>query len=330
MRVNKSIGPALELGDNPTAEEVFSLLFTDSIVDKIVIYTNIKIAAVESKLQHLDSPHYKDTTKDEIKALLGIIIFCAIFKSSYEPMDSLFSPSITKRPIFLGIVTHKRCAILTRNSRFNNRDTREERDMNDRATCISEIFNDLIQNFQNVYLPGAHITIDQTPVPFRDRVMFLVYNPKKLAKYRIKIIGAADSHNAYFYNAYMYTGRGSDEAHLDEREKKFLIPTQSVLHLSKCVYETYRNITCDNWFTPLELVQELLEHRLTLVETIKKNLKSLQSFYLVKQGQFNQACMVSHEISRSYPMFPNAIQQSYFYHLCITMHLQMLQIISLK
>lgn len=121
--------------------------------------------------------------------------------------------------------------------------------------------------------------------------MFLVYNPKKPAKYGIKIMGIADSHNAYLYNAYIYTGRGSDGATLDDREKKFLVPTQAILHLSKPVYGSNRNITCDNWFTSLEVAQELLQHRLTLVGTIKKNKPQIPPEFLPNRTREPQSSL---------------------------------------
>lgn len=72
---------------------------------KCGIYFLHKIARVRIKLHHLDSSYY--TACDKIKALLEIIILCAIFKSSREPLECLFLPSISGRQIFRGIMTHK-------------------------------------------------------------------------------------------------------------------------------------------------------------------------------------------------------------------------------
>ncbi|KAJ8895865.1 hypothetical protein PR048_001205 [Dryococelus australis] len=47
------------------------------------------------------------------------------------------------------------------------------------------------------------MTIDETLIPFHGRVGFLIYNRKKPAKYGIKVMGHADAHNSYLFNAYM-------------------------------------------------------------------------------------------------------------------------------
>ena len=81
---------------------------------------------------------------------------------------------------------------------------RPERIKTDPTACVSNIFEKFIFNCQANYTPGAHITIDETLIPFRGRVRFLVYNPKKPAKYGMKVMGLADAHNAYLFNAYIY------------------------------------------------------------------------------------------------------------------------------
>lgn len=255
------------------------------MITKVVHHTNQKLARTPARIEEPDSHHYKDTTNDEINALIGITVFCAIFKSSREALTSLFSTSITGRLIFRAIMSEKHCAILFRALRFDDVDTRLERLKSDKTACISELFNDLITNCRSIYFPGAHLTIDETLVPYRGRVGFLNYNPKKAARYGIKIMGLADSHNVYICNAYIYNGKGSDGATLSAQEKKLLIPTQSLLCVSQFVYGTNRNITCDNWFVSLELAKELLKHGLTLVGTMKKNKPQIPSEFQPKKSR---------------------------------------------
>lgn len=87
------------------------------------------------------------------------------------------------------------------------------------------------------------------------------------------------------YNAYMYTGKDSDGLTLSDIEKRRLKPTQAILRLVKPIENSNRNVTADNWFSSLELVEELTKRSLTYIGTEKKiNLKFLPSFILVKKG----------------------------------------------
>lgn len=84
-----------------------------------------------------------------------------------------------------------------------------------------------------------------------------------------------DTVTFYVYNIYIYHGKGSDGIGLTAEEKKFEIPTQSVVRLTKCVEGTNRNLTADNWFTSMELVEILRQRGLTYLGTMKKNKREI-------------------------------------------------------
>lgn len=50
-----------------------------------------------------------------------------------------------------------------------------------------------------------------------------------------------------------------------------MVPTQSVIRLTKPLFGSNRNITCDNWFTSIELIEYLKKKGLTCVFTMKIN-----------------------------------------------------------
>lgn len=67
--------------------------------------------------------------------------------------------------------------------RFDDRQTRDQRKVNDKAAAISDIFSKFVSNSQAVYCPSGLVTIDEMLVPFRGRCPFRVYMPKKPKKY---------------------------------------------------------------------------------------------------------------------------------------------------
>ncbi|KAJ8886982.1 hypothetical protein PR048_013196 [Dryococelus australis] len=84
------------------------------------------------------------------------------------------------------------------------------------------------------------------------RAVELVHPLSQPAKYAIKVMGLADAHNAYLFNAYVYCGKGCDGATLCDRKLKLQIITQAVIHLAMCIFGTNRNITLDNCYNYLK------------------------------------------------------------------------------
>lgn len=182
--------------------------------------------------------------------------------------------------IFRAVMSAKRFAVLLSAIRFDNPEDRDERRKEDAAAPISYIFNSFIENSQNVYGVGQSTTVDEMLVSFRGRVRFKMYMPMKPCKYGIKIMALTDSKTHYLYNAYIYTGKDSDGVTLSDEFKKFSKPTQSVLRLAKPLFGTNRNVTADNWFSSIELVDILLKNKLTYVGTLKKNKREIPSQFL--------------------------------------------------
>lgn len=72
---------------------------------------------------------------------------------------------------------------------------------------------------------------------------------------------------------------------LTVEEKKLSKPTQAVIRLARPIYNSKRNITCDKWFTFLELVEHLWKNNITCVGTLKKNKKEIPPQFLPTRGR---------------------------------------------
>ncbi|KAK9744972.1 Transposase IS4 [Popillia japonica] len=101
-----------------------------------------------------------------------------------------------------------------------------------------------------------------------------MYMPNKPAKYGLKIQCLTDVTNSNLYNAYIYTGKDSESFGLGGEEKKFLKPTQAVLRQAKPLFNSCRNITTDNWYSSIQLVDVLGNNNWTYVGTVKKQNKA--------------------------------------------------------
>ncbi|KAJ8889936.1 hypothetical protein PR048_009441 [Dryococelus australis] len=188
---------------------------------------------MRSNLKNTDSSSFKDTDRDEIEALVDLMILCAILKSGRENLQSLFSTDTFGRPIFRRVMSLKRC--------------------------------------QESYTIGAHACVGEALIPFRGRCRFRMRIPNKQAKYGIKLMCLTDMHNSYLLNSYIYVGKNSDGVTLSDEERNFTKPTEFVLRLAAAISGSNRNITADISFSSAELVRELRRRKLTYTGTLKKN-----------------------------------------------------------
>ena len=52
-------------------------------------------------------------------------------------------------------------------------------------------------------------------------------------------------------------------------------PTYYVRKLCEPLYGTSRNITCDNWFTSIEIINRMKKENISIVGTIRKNKRQI-------------------------------------------------------
>ncbi|CAF4715879.1 unnamed protein product, partial [Rotaria sp. Silwood2] len=107
--------------------------------------------------------------------------------------------------------------------------------------------------------PSENIPVDEQLVPFRGRCCFVQYMPKKPAKYGLKFWTLCDVQSRYVLALELYTGKVGDTVQRN-------ISTNIVLHLVDQLPKNVqqgRNITFDRYFSDFNLVQSLLERKMT-------------------------------------------------------------------
>lgn len=264
---------------------LWKLLIPDSMIEKVVNYTNIHLETYRGNFQDPDRTDLRYVDIVEMKAYLGLLLLTSISKSGRESMSSLFSADGHGRDIFRCTMSMKRFFILTVCIRFDDRNTREMRRQQDPTAAVNEIWADFISNSQRMYSIGQNACVDEMIVPFRGRCKFRVYMPNKPAKYGMKVLCLTDARNNYLFNAYLYGGKNTDGIGLSNEEKKLGIPTQSVIRLVKPIGNTNRNITCDNWFMSMELLRELRNRGLTVLGTLRSNKPEIPTEFLPNRNR---------------------------------------------
>lgn len=287
ISVGKPKGPATTLGPETSLADVFDLFIDEHILETIVLHTNAKIEQVQLKYKifkraHLSRTIWRPTfinltTITELRAFIGLLYLAGLFKSNHENLSSLWASDGTGRDIFRCTMTLCRFRFLMSCLRFDDANTRRERAKDNKLAAISDIFSQWISHCQNNYSPGATLTVDEMLAPFRGRCAFRMYMPKKPARYGLKIVILTDAKTHYMVNAEVYCGKTSDRPRAKNDK---LLPTQVVLRLVPPVEGSNRNITGDNWFSSIELVDELWSRKLTYVGTMKSNKREIPREFL--------------------------------------------------
>ncbi|CAH2085795.1 unnamed protein product [Euphydryas editha] len=256
-------GPKSVARNKMSPLQCFELFITDEMIDEIVNCTNEKIS-----MQTISDHKKLETTKEEMKALFGLLFISGLVRSGRQSTIDLWSTDGTGMDIFRDTMSRNRFGFLLNNLRFDSTATRSERIQTDRLAPIRNIFVLFIKKCQDAYIPHENLTIDEELVAFRGRCSFRQYIPSKPAKYGIKIYSLVDSKTFYTLNMEIYCGKQHENSPFAVSNK----PYDLVDRLVQCVSQSSRNVTMDNFFTSYETTENLLKnHKLTVVGTLRAN-----------------------------------------------------------
>ncbi|XP_066149861.1 piggyBac transposable element-derived protein 4-like [Euwallacea fornicatus] len=253
--------------DCSTLDEYFLHFCSDKILNIILEHTNAQIAIQSEKFS--GHQNVSQTTKDELKAMFGILVLSAAKKDNHLSVKHMFDITISGT-FYRACMSYDRFYFLLNCLRFDAKETRQERKLNDPFAHIREIWDILIETCKTSYTPSSYLTIDEQLLAFRGRCPFRMYIPNKPAKYGVKIVMVCDSSTKYMLDASPYLGKKTPTNGLPLSE--FYIK-----ELTKSVHGTNRNITMDNWFTSVSLADQLLQdpYKLTMIGTIRKNKREI-------------------------------------------------------
>lgn len=263
-------GPKEAVRRFKTAIEIWRYFFGAEIIDRIVRYTN----------QHIDRNKHKvcdrvskepGTNSQEIYCLFGLLYLAGVLKSGRINIEELWNNDGTGVEIFRLGMSKFRFAFLLRNLRFDDMDTRQERQGLDKLAPIRSIFDLFVEKCTSAYTPCENVTIDEKLEAFRGRCGFRQYIPSKPNRYGLKVYALVDSKTFYTCNLEVYVGSQPEGPYAQDNS-----PSSVVQRLVEPLRNSRRNVTCDNWFTSIPLVRNLYsDYKLTFLGTIRKNKREI-------------------------------------------------------
>ncbi len=106
--------------------------------------------------------------------------------------------------IIRNAMSRERFELLLKFWHFSNNDNKNSNQ--DRLFKLKPLLDLLRARFSSVYKPGSVVTIDETMIPWRGRLLFKQYIPGKAHKYGVKMYKLAAT-NGYTWNFRIYTGQ---------------------------------------------------------------------------------------------------------------------------
>ncbi|XP_026330081.1 piggyBac transposable element-derived protein 4-like [Hyposmocoma kahamanoa] len=237
---------------------------SNEICEEILKWTNAEIAIRKQSYENITSTQ-KETNKEELNALFGVLLLAAALKDNHLTSDELFNTSFCGTR-YIDCMSRERFDFLIRCLRFDDRTIRIQTLQSDPFTPIRKIWDLLIVQCRDNYIPGTNVTIDEQLLAFRGRCKFKTYIPKKPAKYGLKIEMMCDSGTRYMIDAMPYLGKRTHTGDVPLGE-------YVVKEFTRSIRGSNRNVTTDNWFTSVPLAKNLLQqpYKLTIVGTLRAN-----------------------------------------------------------
>jgi hypothetical protein len=203
-------------------------------------------------------------TENDLLAFLGLCFARGVLLGKNEPVYNLWSKEFG-RDIFRDTMSRQRFLSIKRYIRFDDKSTRTERRKNDKFTAIRDLWESVMSNCGNCYNPGSATTVDEQLFPCKCRCPFIQFISNKPDKFGVKFWLICDVASKYVLHAIPYVGKD------DQRAPEVRLPESVVLKLTERYYGSGISVTTDNFFTSVSLANKLLQHRITLLGTLRSN-----------------------------------------------------------
>jgi len=242
--------------------EIFTQFWTDEIFEILIESTN----KYGENMCKSSRPHrkgargstFKPVDLDEIKGFLGICLLEGAVK--FSVIQDMFSQNpLYYHPIFSHIMSGKRFNQILNcfSSEYTNRSNNEIDEIMGPMKKIQPFFDILLKNFQKAYSPTEHLSIDESLLLHRGRLLFRQYIKGKKARYGIKFYELI-SFDGFVLNIEIYKGKQESQMAIPSRTSKI---DGIVLRLMENYLNKGHSLYMDNYYNSMILSNTLLKYK---------------------------------------------------------------------
>ena len=122
-------------------------------------------------------------------------------------------------------------------------------------------------NFKECYKPGKHQAIDEAMIAFKGHLSYIQYLPAKPIKHGIKLWMRCNSESVYLHEYEVYLGQ--------QQNSPDGLAYDAVTKLCQSIAGHNHHVYCDNYFTTIPLLKQLLQMKIYASGTVRSNKKGL-------------------------------------------------------
>lgn len=243
------------------------MFFDDRVFEKIAHYTNKHAIFVQNKKGVRDK-HWYETSADEIKAFVGVLLYMGIVK--LPTLKMYFQTEFVQCPLVANAFTYHRFTKIDQYLHLvDEEEIEEEKSVNGGKPrdflYKCRLVLDVMEKFKDHYNPDCELSVDEAMIGFKGRLCIKQYMSKKPTKWGIKVWTNCDSKSGYLLKAKIYLGKK------EALNKDLLLGEQVVLDLCDFCLRKYHHIYCDNFFTSVRLFRLLLDENTYACGTVRQD-----------------------------------------------------------
>ncbi|XP_054282844.1 piggyBac transposable element-derived protein 4-like [Macrosteles quadrilineatus] len=252
-------GQARKLGDNPSAFQCLEAFLGEEFFAMVCQETNDYAAtqlAKPNRRKKFDDDKWQPLTIPELKAYFALYILMGQVR---KPTIKMYwtSRKILETPIYAEVMTYQRFKLISRFLHFADEEFAEQ---GDKLKKLRPVISYMQTKFMHTYTMNQTLAIDESLVKLRARLSYVQFNPKKRARFGIKVYKLCESASGYCGDFKIYTG--------DDKAPNIPASEAVVMQLADSVLDLGHILYIDNWYSSPGLCKRVLERKTHVVGTV--------------------------------------------------------------
>lgn len=248
--------------------DFFNLLVTDDFLQLIVRETNIyaeEVFLASTAKEKSRISRWKDLTLEELKIFIGLIFHMGSIRLN-RLQDYWKKHRLFKLPVFKEYLSRDRFMLILRCLHFVTNPLPAQEKPEDGLYKIRPVIDYFNSRMNNIYCPGKELSLDESMVLWRGRLVFPQFIKNKRHKYGVKLYLLTEPDGTVLKFA-VYTGT------LDNFGGRGHA-TNVVLHLMDGKMDVGYSLYMDNYYNSYELASKLLSRKTYCTGTIRVDRRS--------------------------------------------------------
>lgn len=268
-------------GPQPQTElEYLQLFLTDNLIMEITNETNRYAIEKIQKITPLRKRSiwwsWQPVTLLEMKAFIGLLINMGL-NPKPEIEDYFSNDDVDYQPFFKSILSKQRFLQIFWSLHVGPPPTGPAGGVLSRSGKVRRVVQYLDQKFRQYYVPTQNVSVDESTVGFKGKILFKVYNKDKPIRWGIKVFVASESSTGYICALEPYFGKQTTDT-MDRQDLG--VTSRIVLHLVQKLKDEYGSIEgmhifTDRFYTNVDLAEALYDMKVHITGTIMRNRKRL-------------------------------------------------------